>query len=60
MPKFTYHTALLFHIYPSKVHYFDTLRSNVHNNSKLHESLILAIIRERQIFRGKYAPVEHE
>ena len=58
--KFAYPAALLFHIYPSKARVFDPLNGNGHYDRELRKTLIFAIIREQQIFRGKYAPVEHE
>ena len=40
--------------------YFNTSKSKIHYVSELRESFILTFIREQQIIRGKYAPVEHE
>ena len=58
--KFAYRAVLLFHIYPSKARIFDPLIGNGHYDRGLRKSRFFAIIREQQIFRGKYAPVEHE
>ena len=58
--KFAYRAALLFHIYPSKARIFDPLNGNGHYDRELRKTLIFAIIREQNIFRGKYATVEHE
>ena len=45
---------------PSKNSYFNTPDSNCQNNNTLGKTTILTFIREQQIFRGKYALVEHE
>ena len=58
--KFAYRTALLFHIYPLKACIFDPLSGNGHYDRELRKSQIFANIRDQQIFRGKYATVEHE
>jgi len=58
--KFAYPAALLFHIHPLKVHIFDPLSGNSHYDRELRKSQFFTIIREQQIFRGKYATVEHE
>lgn len=58
--KFAYRAVLLFHIHPSKARIFDPLSGNSHYDRELRKSQILAIIRDQQIFRGKYATVEHE
>ena len=58
--KFAYPAALLFHIYPSKARIFDPLSGNGHYDRELRKSQIFANIRDQQIFRGKYATVEHE
>ena len=58
--KFAYPAALLFHIYPSKARIFDPLSGNGHYDRELRISRFFANIRDQQIFRGKYATVEHE
>ena len=45
---------------PSKKIIFNTPNSNCQNNNALGKTTILTLIREQQIFRGKYALVEHE
>ena len=58
--KFAYFAAILFPAYPSERSRFDRFDGNSHKDRGLCESQIFAIIREQQIFRGKYATVEHE
>ena len=58
--KFAYPAALLFHIYPSKARIFDPLSGNSHYDRELRKSQFFANVREQNIFRGKYATVEHE
>ena len=58
--KFAYFAAVLFPAYPSERSRFDCFDGNSHKDRELRKTLIFAIIREQQIFRGKYATVEHE
>lgn len=58
--KFAYFAAILFPAYPSERSRFDCFDGNGHYDRELRKSRFFAIIREQNIIRGKYAPVEHE
>ena len=51
--KFAYFAAILFPAYPSERSRFDRFDGNSHKDRELRKTLIFAIIREQQIFRGK-------
>ena len=58
--KFAISSVFLFRFHLSERSDFWSQYANSQNNNTLGKTTILTFIREQQIFRGKYALVEHE